>query len=143
MAEGIKDIKTKISFFRRKYYLNLFTRGAILAPAAFLGYFLIASVIEHNLWLSKPARFLILLLFFVLVVFCVIYFFKQPLLWWLYNKGLGEEESARIIGRHFPSVSDRLLNIIQLSSTSKKNSLLEASIDQKSGGLQNVSFENA
>src|SRR5947207_12664584 len=108
MAEGIKDIKTKISFFKRKYYLNLFTRGAILAPALVLGYFLIASIIEHNLWLSKSARFLILILFFLLVIFCIVYFFKQPLLWWLYKKGLGEEESGGIIGQHSPSLSDRL-----------------------------------
>ena len=143
MAEGIKDINQKISFFKRKYYLNLFTRGAILAPALVFGYFLIVSLLEHNLWLGKPARFLILILFVGLVVFCILYFFKRPLQWWLYKKGLGEEESAKLIGNYFPSVADRLLNIIQLASSSKSNPLVEASINQKSGALQNISFEKA
>lgn len=123
--------------------MNLLTRGAILAPALALGYFLIAVLLEYNLWLGKPARFLIFVLFIGLVLFSILYFFKKPIQWWLYKKGLGEEESARMIGNHFPSVADKLLNIIQLSSSKEKNSLLNASIDQKSGLLQNVSFEKA
>src|SRR5258706_3872364 len=143
MAEGIKNINQKISSFKRKYYLNLLTRGVILAPAFALGYFLVAVLLEYNLWLGKPARFLLFILFVGLVVFCVLYFFKKPILWWMYKKGLGEEESAKIIGNHFPSVADKLLNIIQLSSSAEKNALLNASIDQKSGLLKNVSFEKA
>src|SRR5260221_7238590 len=143
MAEGIKNINQKISSFKRKYYLNLLTRGVILAPAFALGYFLVAVLLEYNLWLGKPARFLLFILFVSLVVFCVLYFFKKPILWWMYKKGLGEEESAKIIGNHFPSVADKLLNIIQLLSSAEKNDLLNASIDQKSGLLQNVSFEKA
>jgi multisubunit Na+/H+ antiporter MnhB subunit len=143
MAEGIKNINQKISFFKRKYYLNLLTRGAILAPALILCYFLFASVLEHNLWLGKSGRFFLLIAFVAVVVFCALYFFRKPIQWWIYKKGLDEEQSARIIGSHFPSVADRLLNIIQLSSSAKKNPLLEASIEQKSGALQNVSFETA
>src|SRR5260221_207844 len=143
MAEGIKNINQKISSFKRKYYLNLLTRGVILAPAFALGYFLVAVLLEYNLWLGKPARFLLFILFVGLVVFCILYFFKKRILWWLYKKGLGAEESAKIIGNHFPSVSDKLLNVIQLSSSTEKNALLNASIDQKSGLLQNVSFEKA
>ncbi len=123
--------------------MNLLTRGVILAPAFALGYFLVAVLLEYNLWLGKPARFLLFILFVGLVVFCVLYFFKKPILWWMYKKGLGEEESAKIIGNHFPSVADKLLNIIQLSSSAEKNALLNASIDQKSGLLKNVSFEKA
>ncbi|GHN00028.1 hypothetical protein WSM22_15170 [Cytophagales bacterium WSM2-2] len=143
MEEGIKDINQKIAYFKRKYYLNLVIRGAILAPSLALGYFLIATLLEYNLWLGRSSRFLIFFLFVALVAFCVYYFFRKPIQWLLYKKGLGEEESARIIGDHFPSVSDRLLNIIQLASSSKKNSLVEAGIAQKSGQLQNVQFEKA
>jgi len=143
MAEGIKNINQKISFFKRKYYLNLLTRGAILAPALILCYFLAASVLEHNLWLGKSARLFILIAFVALVLFCLLYFFRKPIQWWIYKKGLDEQQSARIIGGHFPMVADRLLNIIQLASEGKKNPLLEASIEQKSGELHNISFEKA
>ncbi|MGC4021988.1 MAG: hypothetical protein QM734_08605 [Cyclobacteriaceae bacterium] len=63
--------------------------------------------------------------------------------WLFFGKGLSEEESAKIIGNHFPSISDKLLNLVQLSSKSSNNDLTKASILQKSGLLENVSFEKA
>ena len=143
MKEGIKDIYKKIAFFKHRYYLNLFIRGAILVPAIVLGYFLIASVLEYNLWMNRQTRLLILVLFFILVAFCLFRFLLKPITWWINKKGLGEEESARIIGNYFPAVADRLINIIQLTTSSKKSSLLKASIDQKAEQLQAVPFEKA
>ncbi len=143
MEEGIKSINQKITSFRRRYYLSLFLRGAILVSALALGYFLIATVLEYNLWLGRSARFFIFVSFFILIGCCFYLFLRKPFAWWIYKKGLGEEDSARIIGHYFPVVADRLLNIIQLASAQKKDSLHEASIVQKSGQLQNISFENA
>ena len=139
---GIKEINEKINFFKHKYYFNLIVRGAILVPAFVLGYFLVAALLEYNLWLGRSARFLILFLFISSVLFCVYYFFRKPILWLLYKKGLGEEESARMIGEKFPSVADQLVNIVQLSSQ-KNNALAEANIAQKSKQLNHVPFENA
>ena len=143
MDEGIKDIYKKIAFFKHRYYLNLLIRGSILVPAIVLGYFLIASILEYNLWMNRQTRLLILVLFFILVAFCLIKFLLKPIAWWVNKKGLGEEESAKIIGRHFPAVADRLLNIIQLTTSSKKSPLLKASINQKAEQLQPVPFEKA
>ncbi len=137
-TRGSKDINKKIAFFKRKYYLNLFIRGAILIPAILLGYFLIVSILEYSLWLDSRARFIILASFFILVAFCVFRFLRKPLSWWINKKGLGEEESAKIIGNYFPEVADRLLNIIQLTALSKKSLLLNASITQKTEQLENV-----
>ncbi len=143
MEEGIKDINQKIALFKRKYFINLFLRGAILVPAFGLFYFLVAALLEYNLWLGRSARFSILILFFALVAFFVFRFFWKPLRWLIYKRGLDEEESAKLIGNYFPTVADRLLNILQLASTSKKNPLLEASIAQKSAQLRPVQFEKA
>ena len=79
MDEGIKDIHKKIAYFKQRYYLNLFIRGAILVPAVALGYFLVASVLEYNLWMNRQARFFILFLFFALVIFCVYKFLLKPI----------------------------------------------------------------
>ncbi len=114
-----------------------------LYPLLSLATFLSSHFLEYNLWLARPARFCILISFFALVAFCIFRFLWKPLSWWIYKKGLGEEESARIIGNYFPSVADRLLNIIQLASAQKKNSLLSASIIQKSDQLQKIPFEKA
>ena len=143
MEEGIKGINKKLAFFKHRYYLNLFIRGAILVPALVLGYFLIASLLEYNLWFDRPVRFIILILFLFLVAFSLLRFLWKPFNWWISKKGLSEEESAQIIGHHFPAVADRLVNIIQLTASKKKSTLLDASISQKAEQLREVPFEKA
>ncbi len=143
MTDGLNHIEQKLKAFRRKYYLNLFVKGGLLTLSFVLVYFLIASLIEYNLWLSGTARFLIFSTFFLVVIFCVFRFLKEPLGWWLYKKGIGREESAKIIGTFFPSINDRLLNVIQLSQEEKRSALLQAGILQKSSQFENISFESA
>ncbi len=143
MIEGIKSIDQKVTSFKRKYYLNLLLRGLLLTASVVLIYFVLAAVLEYNLWLGKSFRLLIFTLFFVLVGVCVFLFLKEPLQWWIAKRGLGEEESARIIGDRFPSIKDRLLNLIQLTSIGQKSALLQASIAQKSSSFEGISFESA
>jgi len=143
MEEGLYQIEKKLAAFRRKYYVNLFVKGALLTSSFVLVYFLLASFIEYNLWLSGTARFLIFTLFFILVAFCIYRFLKAPLTWWIYKRGLGQEESARMIGSFFPTISDRLLNVIQLAHNPSATPLVKAGIVQKSRQFENVSFESA
>ncbi len=143
MDTGLRIINKRLTSFKRKYYLNLLIRGTILTFSLILLYFLLVSVIEYNLWLSGGARLTILISFFGLVAFCVYQFLRSPISWWLYNKGLGQKESARIIGSHFPTIKDRLLNLIQLAEYKQGSALLQAGIMQKSQMMENISFENA
>lgn len=143
MGEGINRISEKINSFKKRYYLNLLIRGTIFTLSAILVYFIIASLLEYNLWLGRSARFLIFASFFALVGWCVFHFLKEPLAWWVYRKGLGEEESAKMIGKFFPSVGDKLLNVIQLASSQQNSVLLDAGISQKSATFKDLSFEAA
>ncbi|MFN7261501.1 MAG: DUF4175 family protein [Cyclobacteriaceae bacterium] len=142
MSEGINQIHQKVAAFKRKYYANLFLKGSLLTLTFVLGYFLIAALLEYNLWLGREARFLILASFFGLVAFCLFQFLKEPLTWWLYKKGLGEEDSAKLIGNYFPAVGDRLLNVLQLSEKNA-GALAEAGIFQKANTFKDISFESA
>ena len=143
VERGITSVYDKLISFKRKYYLNLFIRGGLLTLSLILFYFLIASLIEYKLWLGTWARFTIFFLFFGLVGYCIYHFLKKPIAWWLYQKGLGQDDSARLIGSYFPSVGDRLLNLLQLSSTQSGSALLEAGVKQKSKLFDNISFEQA
>ncbi len=143
MGDGISIINKKLSAFKTRHYVNLSLRGVLLTLLLTLFYFLIAALLEYNLWLSGWARFTIFFLFFALVAFCIFRFLKNPLAWWLYRRGIGQEESAKIIGSYFPTIKDRLLNVIQLSGSSSQTPLLEAGINQKSRLFENVSFESA
>src|SRR6188768_2073625 len=116
MGDGVERIHEKIRSFQKKYYLNIFIRGSIITLAAVFGYFLLAALVEHNLWLAHWARLLIFFSFFALVAFCIYRFLKDPILWWITRKGLGEEQSAQIIGSYLPNVKDRLLNLLQLAA---------------------------
>jgi hypothetical protein len=141
MGDGVDKIQEKIQSFKRKYYLNIFVRGTILSVSILVSYFLIAALLEHNLWLGPWARFLIFLIFFVVAAFCTYRFLKEPLSWWLAKKGLSEEQSARLIGNHLPSIKDRLLNLIQLASSKNDSALAYASIRQKSREFEPVAFD--
>ncbi|MGC1241164.1 MAG: DUF4175 family protein [Chryseosolibacter sp.] len=141
MSDGTGRIHEKIKSFQRKYYLNLFIRGAILTLSIIIGYFVIASVLEHNLWLSQWARLVIFITFFAVAGFCILRFLNQPLRWWIAKRGLDEEQSARYIGSHLPSVKDRLVNLIQLATTAKPSDLTFASVEQKSREFERISFE--
>lgn len=140
MRQGVEHVHEKIRSFKRKYYLNIFIRGSILTLSILFSYFLLAAVIEHNLWLGPWARFLTFSAFFGIALFCTYRFLKEPLQWWLARRGLSEEQSARIIGSYVPSVKDRLLNFIQLSAA-QDSALAYASIQQKSKEFDPISFE--
>jgi len=141
--DGINKVNQKLTSFKRKYYYSLLLRGLLLTLSLLLFYFLIASLVEYSLWLSGWARFTIFSLFFILVIFCVFKFLKEPLVWWLYRRGIGQEESAKMIGSYFPHIQDRLLNLIQLGSVRKQSTLLEAGIAQRAQQFEHVAFENA
>ena len=73
-----------------------------------------------------------------------------PLLKWArIGKGLSHEEASALIGQHFPEISDRLLNVLQLQrqlgagSRPSDTSLLEASIEERASALQPVAFKRA
>jgi hypothetical protein len=139
---GAERIHEKIRSFRKKYYLNIFVRGALLSLTILISYFLVAIMLEYNLWLSSWARFLIFFTFFGVAIYCLYRFLKAPIEWWLAKRGMSEEESAKVIGNHLPTVKDRLLNLIQLLGVSNKSALAFASVEQKTREFEPVSFEN-
>jgi hypothetical protein len=143
MSDGTGRIHEKIKSFQRRYYLNLFIRGGILTLSIILGYFVIASVMEHNLWLSQWARLSIFITFFAVAAFCILKFLNQPLQWWIAKRGLNEEQSARLIGNQLPTVKDRLVNLIQLATSAKSSDLTFASVEQKAREFEPMSFDTA
>ena len=52
-------------------------------------------------------------------------------------------EASKIIGKHFPEVNDKLLNVLQLQKSSDQSDLLLAGIAQKSRELKPIPFKLA
>ncbi len=141
MGSGPDKIRENIDAFRRRYYTNLFLRGVLLTLTILFLYFLMVALLEYTLWLSTWGRFTIVLAFFLVAAYCVFRFLREPLQFWLTKKGMGDEQSARLIGSHFPDIKDRLVNLIQLIRYKESSALAYASVAQKSKAFEPLRFD--
>ena len=143
------DILQALDAFIRKYYKNLLIKGVLYAVGIVLTLFLAAVLLEHFGWLPTLWRGLVFWVGIAAVAVVLAWFVVRPL---LKVHGLGKRishaEAARIIGRHFPEVSDKLLNLLQLMGTedaerAADNDLLLAAVEQKTVLLRPVPFLSA
>ncbi len=138
-------IKHQLQSYKRKFYKDKAIRGSIYLLAIVLGSFLLINTIEFSGRLNNLGRG-ILLYTFLGSILSLSYFLVIQHLLKLKNlhKHLSNEQAAIDIGRFFPDISDKLLNIIQLERLSdSQNELLIASISQKSAEISNIPFSNA
>ena len=142
-----RDILQALDAFIRKYYKNLLIRGVLYAVGIVLTLFLAAVLLEHFGWLSSLARGLVFWIGVVAVAAVVGWLVVRP---WLKMRGLGKrigrDEAARIVGRHFPEVSDKLLNLLQLmeeGADTYGSDLLLAAIEQKTVEMRPVPMLSA
>ena len=137
-------IQQKLEEFIKKYYVNELIKGAILFFAIGLLYLLITLLVEYFLWLNPLGRGILFWAFVIVELALFARFIVFPLSKLLkLQKGINYEEASKIIGGHFPQVSDKLLNVIQLNQNQRESELLAASIDQKATELQPVPFKSA
>lgn len=142
--ENYKHIQHKIKAFIKKYYVNELIKGGILFFSLSLIYLLILVSLEHFLWMNSLSRSI---LFWSFVATSGVLFIKFILipLFQLFRiaKGVTEEQAAKQIGHHFPEVSDKLLNLLQLHKQEHQSNLWLASIDQKAQELRPIPFRFA
>lgn len=139
-----QHIYGKLQNFIKKYYTNEIIKGSIFFLFFGLLYFFATLFVEYFLWLNPLARTILFWLFIGIEFLFLLKFILVPLFKLIgIRKGITDIEASKIIGRHFKEVDDKLLNIIQLKSSDKKNELLEASIEQKAKDLQPIRFRKA
>ena len=141
----------KLDAFIRKYYLNQIVRGTLLSLALVLMTFLVINFLEHQFYFSSSIRWVLLLCWIALCVYSFLRFLFRPLITYLgLAKKMEYEDAARIVGQHFEPIQDKLLSVLQLRSEAQSASpstvslsLLLASIEQKTQGMQAFEFVNA
>lgn len=139
----IADILKKLKEFKRKYYVSKLVKGLLITSAIFLFILITASWLEYQLQMSSTSRTIIFSLIGISLLYFTIRYIIVPI-YHLMNisKALSDAEAARQIGKYFPEIDDKLLNIIQLNSlSSKQNSLITASINQKSEDISLFNFK--
>lgn len=139
-------IISKLDKFIKKYYKNQLIKGVLYSIFLLLSFFLILNTLEYFGYYSSLTRSILFYSFLVIAII-VLYFFLCIPLFKLFRliKTISYKEAANIIGKHFPEVSDKLINLLQLQELSSNNDsqLLEASISQKTIELSPVPFVRA
>ncbi len=139
-----KDLNYRLYRYKRKYYLNLIFKGFIYILAVLLSAFLFFNLVEYQFHSSKTVR---AILFFTYLIICSFVLYK-----WLFvhlikllfkGQQISDELAAKNIGSYFPDINDKLLNLVQLRKIHSDNSLLLATIDQRSDQMELVPIEEA
>jgi hypothetical protein len=137
----------RLDAFIRKYYANKVIRGSLVFLSCVLFYILTVSVSEYYFYLPVWSRITIMSLFVALGGSALVAWVIIPLASMArLGSIISHEQAAEIIGRHFPEVSDKLLNILQLHNNQDNASsreLAEASINQKIGQISVVPITSA
>jgi len=137
----------KLDQFIRKYYVNKLIRGLLYSIGLVLFLFLVISVLEYYYYFNPNWRKVLFFSFIGVSLTALGYWVVDPLLrYFRLGRVISHDQAAAIIGNHFTNVKDKLLNILQLRSQaagSAENSLIMASIDQKSEEIKLVPFSSA
>ena len=141
---NFKDIIEKLESFLKRYYTNELIKGILLFIAIGFTYFLLTLFIEYVFWLNSTFRTLLFWTFIIVEVALFVKYIAFPLAkLFKLKKGIDYTDAAGIIGKHFPEVNDKLLNVLQLNQDREQSELLVASINQKSAELNPVPFKLA
>ncbi len=138
---ALARVRAELEAFKRKFYLNLLVRGALVAGGLLLMLFVVFSLLEYFLYLPTAVRAALLFGFLGLTGYAFARWIWQPLAA-LTNlrRLLSDEQAARQVGELFPQVQDRLLNALQLQGQARDNALVAASLEQRAAQLSQISF---
>lgn len=136
----------KLNGFIRKYYRNILLKGlfySITLLVIFLLFFLLIEFFGYNSIIVRTVIFYLYGVFALVLLVCYIIYPLTKLL--NIGKTISHEDAAKIIGKHFPEVADKLLNLLQLKqqSLNSDSQILLASIDQRTKELSPISFHKA
>ncbi|MEX2483665.1 MAG: hypothetical protein WED10_03870 [Brumimicrobium sp.] len=142
------DLINQVDAFIRKYYKNLMIRGVLLFLVIFLSTFILVAGLEYIGRFNSFVRGLLFFSFVAINIYVLVKNFIIPLSkLYSFGKRIDRYQAAKIIGRFFPNVNDRLLNTLQLQNVAQNNprnvELLKASVYQNAKKLSVFSFTSA
>ena len=142
----------KLDEFIRKYYKNQLIKGGLYSFSAVLLFYISVTVLEYFAHFDTLVRTFLFYAFLATASYILIRLVIIPLM--RLNKlgsVISHEQAAEIIGKHFGTIQDKLLNVLQLKQLSQdhipgvtiNSQLLEAGINQKIKELKPIPFASA
>ncbi len=139
-----KILLNKLDAFIKKYYYNHLIKGSIFFFFSALTIYLFITFTEFIGNFKSTIRFILLVFWIVSNLAAFVYFICIPILKLLkIGKIISYKEAAIIIGKHFPTIQDKLLNALLLEEMTQQhpdNSILLAAIEQKTNELKPIPF---
>jgi len=138
-------INKRLSEFRRKFYVNKILRGSLILTVL-TGAMLFVALLSEGLFGFSPSVrtgmvYSLGAVFVGILATMVIYPVSQLL---SIAKTISDFQIADMVRKHFPDISDKLTNLLQLRrGLNTQNSLVMAAIDQKAGEIAPVRISNA
>lgn len=145
MDQSTDILKNKINAFKKKYYLNILVKNTIVFVSLVLTIYLFATGFEGSLQLNSSARTILFYTTLFSLLFLLFKLIIRPYLNIIQaNSQISDEEAAKLIGRFFPEIGDKLLNTIQLGQiSSSNNSLAIASIEKRTIEITPFEFNSS
>src|SRR5690554_4932751 len=143
----MKDIKTQLDLFIKKFYWNQMIRGGLWALLFLISFGLLLIGVEYFFYLPAWLKIPLVSVYLLLSLYLVIKGFGIP---WLKRMGvlprMTYKDAALLIGTHFKEIQDRLLNLLELEEATEvgaEHPLILASITQRTEQLRVFSFPKA
>ena len=145
---GFDRLLLQIDAFIRKFYKNQIIKGAMLFTALLVLTYLFMVTLEYYGRFNYFVRATLLFSFIGINGYVLFKYIILPLLKLKsFGSRIDRYQASNIIGTFFPSISDRLLNTLQLKDQMSENSadyeLISASVQQRSSTLSALPFTEA
>jgi len=148
MTDNYKILTGKLDKFIKKYYTSLMIKGILISIAAIGVLYILMNFIEYYAYLETIPR---TLLFYAFLVFSIAIIYRMVFLpiikMFKLGKNISYDEVAKLLGKHFGKINDKLINTLQLRKISElsneDNDLLIASIEQKIKEIKYIDFNLA
>lgn len=143
------ELLNKLEAFIKKYYVNQIIKGGLYFTSLVTAVFLAVVLLESIGRFGTQARAVLFFTFLIFLLGILYRFIATPILrlFQLGGNRLTSNQAAKLIGQHFPSVDDKLLNTLELNNevgtNALQNDLILASIEQRSKELKPVPFSSA
>lgn len=148
MGSNYQSLIQKLDEFIRKYYKNRLVKGVIYSVGLLLLFFVSVTLVEYFGHFNTLVRTILFYSFLFSSLFVLAKYIAVPISkLYKFGKIISYQDASAIIGKHFTSVQDKLLNVLQLQSQSATNTgdsdLIVASINQKINELKPIPFSAA
>ncbi|MCD0487302.1 hypothetical protein LPB86_03620 [Pedobacter sp. MC2016-14] len=148
MEDNYALLVSRINEFTRKFYLNKLLRGLIYTISLLGALYLIAFTATWSIQPSVATKTVFFFSLLAILAFGLTFWILKPAAaLFKLSKNISIEEAAQLIGAHFFTVKDKLVNTLQLKALADQspgnNLLILAGIDQKIAELKPIPFTRA